>query len=247
VIVVGLMGAALLAAPAAERPVASVSAEPSRVELAAGGRATITLRNVGRSRVRVAARSGGLAVDARGRPRLVGPRGARNAAPWLALRPRDFDLAPGRQATVEVRALLPRRAEPGDHHAVVLLTSRPVAAEAVGVRMRVGVRVGVRVPGRVVRRLEVRSLVVRRERDSRALDVVLANRGNVTEELPRARLRVVLVAGGRVIAVLPAARADLLPKTAGLATVVYRGAARGAHVARVEIRGAGSRSFRIRL
>ncbi len=64
--------------------------------------------------------------------------------------------------TVSSRA--PAGARPGDHPAVVLLTTQPRRASGVAIRMRVGVVVFVHVAGTIVRRLDVRSLRVRRRR-----------------------------------------------------------------------------------
>src|SRR5581483_4359423 len=102
----------------------------------------------------------GFALSLRGRPRIARARGARSAAPWLKLRPSRFVLPAHTSATVVVSARIPRRAEPGDHDALVLLTTRPRAGARVAVRMRLGVLVVVRAPGRIVRRLELGRLRV---------------------------------------------------------------------------------------
>ena len=86
----------------------------------------------------------------RRRPRGVVARSARPAedraggrsaerARWLTVRPSRIGLAPGASASITVAARVPRRAEPGDHDALVLLTTRPRDAGGVAVRMRVGV------------------------------------------------------------------------------------------------------------
>lgn len=246
--------AAVLFAPAAAagagaaRPVVSLSASPSRVDVAGRGVTTITLRNVGSASVVVDALPRRLHVDVRGRPSLgrdVTRR--RGAAAWLTVRPRRVAIRGGGTAHVELLVRPPRRAEPGDHHAVLLLSTRPVQRARVGVRMRLGVRVVVRVPGRIVRRLSVRGVRVRKARGGRFLDVAFANLGNVTERLDRGRVAVALVSRGRVVARLRTAPRELLPRTRGLATARYRGRLRGPAVARVEVRGAGRRAFRIRL
>ena len=64
-----------------------------------------------------------------------------------------LSIAPGGKAELEVAARVPARARPGDHHALVLLATRPSHVGGVGVRMRLGVRVSVRVPGKIVRRV----------------------------------------------------------------------------------------------
>jgi translation initiation factor IF-1 len=135
-----------------------------------------------------------------------------------------------------VKAAPPRRAEPGDHPALVLLTTRPLGARRVRVRLRVGVIVDLRVPGRIVRRLDARALTVRRRRRLRLIELLLVNRGNVTEALGRDGLRLVLSRNGRRLATLRPRRGELLPRTRGLAEFVYRGRARGRVSVRIELR-----------
>jgi hypothetical protein len=244
VIAASLLALALLApAPAgagAGRPSVSLAASPSRVTLGAGSSGRIELTNAGRVAVTVGAATDGLALDLRGRPQL---RRA-SAARWLTPSPRALVLAPGATAVVTVRSAVPRRAEPGDHHAVVLFTTRPLDRQGVSVRMQVGVRVVVRVPGAVVRRLSIGRL---RLRGRRVLDVVVANRGNVTEELPRGRLRVELRRGARVLATLHAPRRELLPGASGVVSFSLPGRLRGAVTARAWIRGGSARTLRVRL
>jgi len=119
---------------------------------------------------------------------------------------------------------------------LVLLTTRPVGVRRVRVRLRVGVVVDLRVRGRIVRRLDARRLTVRRRRQLRLLDLLLVNRGNVTERLRRDGLRLVLSRAGRTVARLRTTRGELLPRSRGIAEFVYRGPARGTVVARVELR-----------
>jgi hypothetical protein len=152
------------------------------------------------------------------------------------VRPRRIRVAPGGKAVLRVKAAPPRRAEPGDHPALVLLTTRPLGARRVRVRLRVGVIVDLRVPGRIVRRLDARALTVRRRRRLRRLELLLVNRGNVTERLGRDGLRLVLSRNGRPLATLRPRRGELLPRSRGLAEFAYRGRARGMVVARIELR-----------
>lgn len=217
-----LWAAALLAA------VAALSASPERVVLAGSAAAPLELTNHGAAPLVVEARPGGVILDVRGRPRLVSRPGA---ARWLSVRPRAISLAPGATARVAVAASPPRRAEPGDHHAVVLFTTRPVRGGRVAVRMRLGVRVVVRVPGRIVRRLELQGLHVRRRG---MLDVSVANRGNVTERLG---LTVTLLRRGRRVALLRAAAREVLPRTRALVGLRHPKRLRGRVTALVELRG----------
>jgi hypothetical protein len=239
--------AAVATAPGASsrgRPVVSLSASPARLILASGVQRTIRLTNFGTSRVTVDSSLSGVAVDVRGRPRLVSrPTAGRNAAAWLRVRPRRLAIRSRGSAVINVGVRVPRRAQPGDHHAAVVLATRPLDRVRVSVRMRLAVRVSVRAPGRVRRRLEIRGLTVRRVGRARLLELRLANRGNVTEKLAGR----VTIAVGRNGVRVGAARRELLPGRPGLVVAVYRGTARGVVRVRVDVRGAGSRTFRIRL
>lgn len=245
---VALASAALLGSTESPhaRPVVSLSASPARLALAGEAGARITLRNFGRSRVLVDVTAGNVLLDVRGRPALARSR-VRSAASWLRVRPRRVLLAPGAAASVDVWSTVPRAAEPGDHHAVVLFTTRPQQARRVAVRMRVGVRVVVRAPGTVVRRLAVRNVRVRRRGRVRFLDVGLANLGNVTEAVAPGRVVVSLLVRGRIVARVRVERRELLPHSYGIATGRYVGRVRGRVLARVSAAGARRRAFWIRL
>ena len=125
-------------------------------------------------------------------------------------------------------------------HAVQSVTCVPGPANtvraAVAVRMRIGVVVVVRAPGRVVRRLALRRMHVRRERHLRVVEVVVANRGNVTETLERGRIRVEL-RHGRFRARLRSEPRELRPHTSGVVQLRYGGRLRGRVAARAWIVG----------
>ena len=132
----------------------------------------------------------------------------------------------------------------------MLLTTRPLGVRHVRVRLRVGVIVDLRVPGRVLRRLDARTLTVRRSGALRLLELRLVNRGNVTERLARDGLRVSLLRDGRTLVTLRPRRREILPHSAAIAVFPYRGRLRGTVVARVELRPpveGPRRSFRVRL
>jgi hypothetical protein len=225
-----------------ERPLASLSASPTRIALSGSSRASVTLTNFGASPAHVNVGRGSFTLDLRGRP-SVGRPGARSAQSWLAVRPSVLSIAPGGQAVLEVAARVPARACPGDHHALVLLATRPSRFGGVGVRMRLGVRVAVRVPGKVVRRVAVRALRVRRSGRVRKLDVTLANLGDVIETNA---VTVVLSGPGRVERVRAESR-EVLPRTRAILTARYAGPLRGRVTARVEVDGTARRSFKVRL
>ena len=241
--IAALVALALLApAPAGAGgapPVVTLSASPSRVLVDARGTTRVEVANRGRAAIRVTAAPEGLALDLRGRPTLRRVAASR----WLHVSPREVSLLPGRSSALTVRSGAPRSAEPGDHHAVLLLTTRPLARGGVNVRMRVGVRVVIRVPGAIVRRLRIERL---RRAAGRRLEVTLANAGNVTEELARGRLSVELRRAGRPLARLYAPRRELLPHGRAVVSFGYPRRVRGAVTAVVAIRGGPQRSFRVR-
>ena len=143
------------AAGAGKRPEAlGLTATPTRWCSTAAEPPGVRLRNSGRKAgAQVEVASAGFALDLRGRPRIVKRRGPRSAAGWLSLRPARIRLAPHAAGTLLVSARLPRRAEPGDHDALVLLSARPLARARLSVRLRLGVVVVVRAPGAVVWRV----------------------------------------------------------------------------------------------
>ena len=174
------------------------------------------------------------ALDVRGRPRIVPPRRL-DAASWLLVRPHSLSLRPRTAGSLTVSSLIPRGARAGDHGALIVLTTRPIRGARVAVRMRLGVVVVVRAPGPVSRRLELRRLRVRRLRASRVLELYVANRGNVTEVLPRGRVTITLRRGRRILAHLHPAPRELLPRTTGIMAARYVGRARGPATALVEL------------
>jgi len=247
-----LAPAAAGAAAPAGRPAVALSASPAHVTLAGAARATVRLANEGAAPVVVDVAAAGFALDARGRPLVrSGGAGARLAGRWLRLRPARVALAPGQSAAVQLRSAPPRGAGPGDHPALVLATTRPGSAGGLAVRMRLGVTVVVRVPGRIVHRLELRSLRVRRAGRRRVLRLVVSNRGNVVEALPRGALAVVLRARGRLVARLRAPARELLPRSSGVFELRCPRGVRGRLTARVALprgaHGRAQRSFRLRL
>ena len=241
-----VMAAASIPGAAAGGRNLAISASPSRLMLGRTSTAAITVRNPGRRPLLVAVSRAGFARSLRGRPQV---RRVQGAARWLRVRPRRIRIAPRGKATLRVAAKPPPRAEPGDHPALVLLTTRPVHVRSIRMRLRVGVIVVLHVRGRIVRRLEPRALSVRRAGSRCVLELLLVNRGNVTERLGT-RLRLVLLRHGRTLATLRPQGRELLPRSRGIAEFTYRGRIRGDVLARVELRpvtGGQARSFRVRL
>ncbi len=247
------LAAVVLAAAAASIPGAAagrgigLSASPLRVTLRGASSAVVTVRNPGRRALLVDVSRAGFARSLHGRPRVLPARGV---AKWLRMRPKRILIAPGAEGILHVRAALPRRAIPGDHPALVLLTTRPLGVRHVRVRLRVGVLVLLRVQGKIVRRLDPRGLSVRRRGELCLLYLRLVNRGNVAERLGRDRLRLSLFRHGRRVARLRPRSQELLPHSTGLALFAYRGRLRGVLLARVGLRPPlprTRRSFRVRL
>jgi hypothetical protein len=238
------------AAGAGAQPPIALTASPARVSLTGSGSATIRVTNTGRRAVVLDVGRAGFALDLRGRPRVVARGGARTADGWLTVRPTRLRLAARAVGALTVRAVVPRRAEPGDHDALVMLTTRPERSAGLGVRMRIGVVVVVRAPGRIVRGLAIRGLTVRRAGRTRSLELLVANRGNVTESLGRAQVVVALRRDGLVRARLRPGTRQLRPRTSGIVQLGYRGQLHGWVTAIATVRTERTvlrRSFRLRL
>jgi hypothetical protein len=233
--------AAAAAAPGASlspgRPLVSLSATPARLTLLGGIPATLVVHNDGAARVRVVAQTSSFVFDQYGNadvaPRREPPRSGRR---WLSIRPRQLVLAPGQEGLVRVVARAPHGASPGDHHALVLLSSVLPGRSRVSVRTRLGVLTFVRVPGRVLRHVAIARVRVVRGRGRRVL-VTLVNRGNVTERLARGQVTITLRRPGRAATVLRTLPRDLLAGTTGLVAASVPRSLRGAVAVVVRIAG----------
>jgi len=232
------------AAPSAEgagaaRPRVALSVSPARLAVAAPGSRTIKLRNDGAERV---------VVDVS--RRTLGGQAA--AKTWLRVVPAHVLLRSGESALLTLRVGSPRRAEPGDHQAIVQLTTRPVRGRRVNVQVRLGVRIRMTVSGRIVRRLTLGGLRVHRRRNARIIFVPVANHGNVTVQL-RSCVTVSLIRHGHQLARLnPPAGRPLRPGARAVFALRYGGRVRGLVTAVVRVRlGPGVRAverrYRIRL
>jgi hypothetical protein len=219
----------------------ALTASPTRVRLNGAGGATIDLVNRGRQAFALDASRAGFTLDLRGRPRVV----AAAHPGWLSVSPRRVRLAPGGSARVAVTARVPRGLAPGDHAAVLLLSMRRVGGAGIAVRVRLGVLVVLRVPGRIVHRLTVEAVRVRGPSGRRVLMVRLANRGNVTEALARARFTVELRRGKRLLGRLHGPRTEILPHGRALVELPCRTPLHGLVTTRVAWPG-GARTFRLR-
>jgi hypothetical protein len=196
----------------AAAPLAALTASPAHVTLLPNSSATIRVTNAGLLTVVADVTATGFALSPRGEPKVL----AAQSRTWIEVRPARLTLAPGERASVDVASALPSGAPPGDHPAVVLVTTRPGAGDAVAVRMRLGVAVVVRVPGRIVHRLELGPLRVVGSGRDRALRVVVANNGNAVEWLRRGRVEVSLFSHRRLTARLRTQARELLPHARGV-------------------------------
>jgi len=234
------------------RPPVALTASPSRLELDGTSQATVRVTNGGASRIVLDVGEAGFALDLRGRPRVVARGTAqRSAAGWLAFRPRRLVLRPGASGSVLVASKVPSRAEPGDHDALVLFTTRRRVADGLSVRIRMGVVVLVRAPGKIVRGIQARGLRVVRRGRVRTLELSLVNRGNVTESFERARALVSIERDGRRLARVRGEARELRPHTRGVLEFRYRGSVSGRVIARVDVSSDSGqvvrRAFGIRL
>jgi hypothetical protein len=230
-------------------PPVALTASPVRLTLAGGGSRHVLVTNPGRAPVVVHAAPAGYTLDLRGRPRIVALR----THPWVAVWPHRVLLRAGATAGLSVSASVPHGAVSGDHDELVLLESRPPLLGDVAVRMRIGVVVDVRVPGLVVRRLALRGLRVRSAGAARVLELLVANEGNVTEEVTRGAMVVSLLRGRQELATLRPTPRELLPHSAGVVEFRYAGSVRGGVTAVVDVRPQRTerapvrRAFRIRV
>lgn len=198
----------------AATPAVAVSASPARIVLAARASREIRVTNAGHTAATVVVRSAGYALGPRGSPRIrMGRRPG-----WLRLNPNRLTLSPGASGVVTVVGAPTRTTAPGDHAALVLLRTRPTRGAPVAVGLQIGVVVTLRVPGTIMHRLRVEDVRVELRGRRRFLDVVVSNRGNVTERIGPGRLRVALVGSRRRIELRPSTR-ELLPRSRGIVLV----------------------------
>jgi hypothetical protein len=213
----------VIAAP----PPVAVAVSPARVAVAAGETRELRIANAGSSDAVVDVLTASYTLGLRGRIRIL-PRGAA-----VSVRPARVVVPAHGAATVAVTG---RRTTPGDHPALVLLTTERPQSD-IAVRVRLGVVVLVRGGGRVVHRI-----VPERLRSAHGrLELWLRNLGNAAEGL-RIRVRI-----GRT---LLADSRQLLPHARGVSTFRFARRLHGGVLARVEIEYGGGvlrRTLRIRL
>jgi hypothetical protein len=234
-----LASAPSAAGAGADRPRVSLSVSPARLTLATPGARTIKLRNSGAEQV---------VVDVTRRP--LDPQPA--AKTWLQISPARLVLHSGENAILTLRASPPLHAEPGEHHVLVLLTTRPLHGGRVNVQVRLGVRIRMVVPGRIVRNAALGGLRIRRSHTARFMFVSVTNRGNVTVPLRGRVTALLLRLGQRLAQLTPRGRRALLPGARAVLALRYSGRVRGLLTVVVRIRlGPGVRAverlYRVRL
>ena len=219
-----VLAAALLAAPAAApAPGAEValSVTPSRLVLDGATQTVVSVTNSGAARTTIDVTLGNYVIGADGQvavdPKLPPGRSAKH---WLTAVPSRVSLGPGKTAQIMVTSKPSRSAQPGDHHALLLLSTVPKTRSGVAVRTRVGVTALVRVGGPLVRRLRSLGLSA----TGRLVRLRVANLGNVNERFVAARTTLELRRKGKVIARLRAGTRSILPGTSG--SLVFRYGAR---------------------
>ena len=119
------------------RPAVALSASPAHVTFVGAARRPIRIANTGTSTIVVDVAPAGFALGPRGgRPRiLLAGAAARRAASWLGVRPNRLALAPGTASELVLVSKPPPAAAPGDHPALVLVTTRASPGAAVADRV----------------------------------------------------------------------------------------------------------------
>ena len=238
-LVVTLAAVLASAAGAAPAPI-TLSATPTIVTLLGASRGSIHVTNPSGRAITIDVSLGNYDITSTGHV-VIDPKEPPNRAAeaWLTASPHVLRLAPNAGADVAVTSHPPKNAEPGDHHALVLLTARTQETGQVGVRTRIGVGVLVRMPGDIVRRVAVESLGV--EPATRTIHVRLANRGNVNERLAPGQITLALQRSGRTITVLRTRPVDLLAASSQTIDVAYGRNVSGAATIVVHVRPTAAR------
>jgi len=218
------------------RPALALTATPAHVTIVGTERRALRVTNRGTDTLVVDTAAAGLTLGPHGAPRLLlQGAAARRAASWLRIRPARMVLAGGASAEVGVGAAPPRAAGPGDHAALVLLTTRAPGGSGVGVRLRIGVTVIVHIPGRVRHALLLRAVHLRRAARHHVLRLVVLNAGNVVESLRSGAVEVSLLAARNLVVTLHSPAQELLPHSKGVIDIPYRSDLRRPLAARVTI------------
>jgi hypothetical protein len=204
----------------------TLSVTPTQLILIGSSKGTFTVRNPSKSAIPLTATIGNYIIKPNGRvvvdPKLPPKRSAKR---WLTISPKRFTVKANGTFELKVRSHPGRKAGPGDHHALVLFTTKPSAKGKVLVRTRIGVGVLVRVKGKLKRRLAIASLSATRSKHT--LRLVIANRGNINERLLKHRVSLALVQGKRTVQKLWAPPRQILPQSRTVYSLSYRSGLKG--------------------
>jgi hypothetical protein len=216
-LVLASLGLALGFAPSAggaQSPGLALAVHPNRLLLVGTAQGTFAVTNPTNRQLVVTASTADFLLRPNGRV-VVSPRlpPSRSAKRWLTVSPQTLRLAPHGSVTVRVSSRPPAgaAASPGDHYALVQLTTAPTGSGMVRTRTQIGMPVLVRVNGPLVRRLRIASLRVQRSRTKRTLQLVVSNHGNINERLLRRRVTVQLRRNGRTLRTLVPPARSILP------------------------------------
>jgi hypothetical protein len=204
----------------------TLSVTPTQLILIGSSKGTFTVRNPSKSSIPLTAAVGNYIIKPNGRvvvdPKLPPKRSAKR---WLTISPKHFTVKGNGTFELKVRSHPGRKAGPGDHHALVLFTSKPSAKGKVLVRTRIGVGVLVRVKGKIKRRLAIASLSALRSKHK--LRLVIANRGNINERLLKKKVGLTLIQGKRTVQKLWAPPRQVLPHSRTVYSLTYRSGLKG--------------------
>ena len=213
----------------------TLSVTPTQLILVGASKGTFTVRNPSKNSIALNAAVGNYIIKPNGRvvvdPKLPPKRSAKS---WLAISPKHFTVKANGEFELKVRSHPGRKAGAGDHHALVLFTSKPSAKGKVLVRTRIGVGVLVRVKGKLKRRLSIAGLSV--IRSNHKLRLVIANRGNINERLLRHRVSVTLKRGKKTVQKLWEPPRQILPHSRTVYAVSYAAGLSGKFTATVNLR-----------
>ena len=213
----------------------TLSVTPTQLILVGASKGTFTVRNPSKNSIALNAAVGNYIIKPNGRvvvdPKLSPKLSAKS---WLAISPKHFTVKANGEFELKVRSHPGRKAGAGDHHALVLFTSKPSAKGKVLVRTRIGVGVLVRVKGKLKRKLAITRLSALRSKHR--LRLVIANRGNINERLLRHRVSVTLKHGKETVQKLWGQPRQILPHSRTIYALSYRSGLNGKITALVTVR-----------
>jgi P pilus assembly chaperone PapD len=240
------LAAAASTAGAAGPPLA-ISASPFSLKLQGAATGSIHVVNPGSKAVTVDVSTGDLAVAQTGKvtvdPKEKPPLSARA---WLTVAPGKLTLAPGAGADVTVNVHPPRDATPGDHYALVLLTTVPPNNVQIGVRTQIGVSVVDTIAGAVPKPVRIEAASVVTVGKKHALQLRVVNPSAFLEHLVRGAVTADIRRGARRVAHLVAAPRVLLPRSTAQIELPYPAKLRGRFSVTTEVKGA-RRTFMLSL